>query len=67
MKFFVSAAAVLVFSTAAVTAQTLDDLKNDGKNTDNILTYGMAITCSATARSGRSTRTPSGAWCRYGA
>ena len=22
-------------------AQTLDDLKNDGKNTDNVLTYGM--------------------------
>ena len=25
----------------AASAQTLDDLKNDGKNTDNILTYGM--------------------------
>src|SRR6266545_1137870 len=41
MKFVVSAAAVLFFSITAVTAQTLDDLKNDGKNTDNILTYGM--------------------------
>src|SRR6267378_8555010 len=40
MKFIASAAAVLCFSTAAG-AQTLDDLKNDGKNTDNILTYGM--------------------------
>ena len=30
----------LAFTTAA-SAQTLDDLKNDGKNTDNILTYGM--------------------------
>src|SRR3989440_2835097 len=40
MKFIASAAAVLCFSTAA-SAQTLDDLKNDGKNTDNILTYGM--------------------------
>ncbi len=39
MKFLASAAAVLLFSAA--TAQTLDDLKNDGKNTDNILTYGM--------------------------
>src|SRR5262249_8230507 len=26
---------------AAASAQTLDDLKSDGKNTDNILTYGM--------------------------
>jgi alcohol dehydrogenase (cytochrome c) len=39
MKFLASAAAILLFSAA--TAQTLDDLKNDGKNTDNILTYGM--------------------------
>src|SRR5260370_30152859 len=41
MKFMSSAAAVLFFSITAATAQTLDDLKNDGKNTDNILTYGM--------------------------
>ena len=41
MKFVASAAAVLCFSATAVTAQTLDDLKNDGKNTDNVLTYGM--------------------------
>src|SRR6266853_1614401 len=41
MKFVASAAAVLFFSATAVTGQTLDDLKNDGKNTDNILTYGM--------------------------
>src|SRR6266702_4402060 len=39
MKFFASAAAVLLFSAA--TAQTLDDLRNDGKNTENILTHGM--------------------------
>src|SRR5262245_37693959 len=30
----------LLFSASLATAQTLDDLKNDGKNTDNILTYG---------------------------
>jgi alcohol dehydrogenase (cytochrome c) len=30
----------LLFATGAA-AQTLDDLKNDGKNTDNVLTYGM--------------------------
>src|SRR3954452_17781690 len=34
------AAAVLSGATA-VCAQSLDDLKNDGRNTDNILTYGM--------------------------
>lgn len=35
--------AVLVACVAATAlrAQTLDDLKNDGKNTDNVLTYGM--------------------------
>src|SRR5437016_5948478 len=41
MKFIASAAGVLYFCAAAVTAQTLDDLKSDGKNTDNVLTYGM--------------------------
>src|SRR3981081_3850181 len=41
MKFIASAAALLFFVAAAGTAQTLDELKNDGKNTDNILTYGM--------------------------
>src|SRR5260221_12511790 len=41
MKFIASAIAVLCLSAAAVTAQTLDDLKSDGKNSDNILTYGM--------------------------
>jgi alcohol dehydrogenase (cytochrome c) len=34
-------AGLLLAGGAAATAQTLDDLKNDGKNTDNILTYGM--------------------------
>ncbi len=34
---FVAAVAV----ASPVGAQTLDDLKNDGKNTDNVLTYGM--------------------------
>src|SRR3954453_22876938 len=33
-------AAILAIATTA-SAQTLDDLKNDGKNTDNVLTYGM--------------------------
>src|SRR5215208_2592128 len=40
MKLAISAAAVLLIANAA-SAQTLDDLKNDGKNTDNVLTYGM--------------------------
>jgi alcohol dehydrogenase (cytochrome c) len=34
-------AAVLLLMTISASAQTLDDLKNDGKNTDNVLTYGM--------------------------
>src|SRR3954454_24702418 len=35
------AATLLVLLAGAASAQTLDDLKNDGKNTDNVLTYGM--------------------------
>jgi alcohol dehydrogenase (cytochrome c) len=31
----------LAFVGTVASAQTLDDLKNDGKNSDNILTYGM--------------------------
>src|SRR6201986_536703 len=34
-------AAVLAFIGGGASAQTLDDLKTDGKNTDNVLTYGM--------------------------
>ncbi|MEA3024211.1 MAG: hypothetical protein QOK01_3063, partial [Alphaproteobacteria bacterium] len=40
MKLLISAAVLFALGGAA-SAQTLDDLKNDGKNTDNILTYGM--------------------------
>jgi len=35
------AAVFTLFVIGGASAQTLDDLKNDGKNTDNILTYGM--------------------------
>src|SRR3954453_13473871 len=35
------AATLSVLLAGAASAQTLDDLKNDGKNTDNVLTYGM--------------------------
>ncbi len=35
------AAAMFLLIATASSAQTLDDLKNDGKNTDNVLTYGM--------------------------
>ena len=38
LSLFFGAAA---FLGSAAWGQTLDDLKNDGKNTDNILTYGM--------------------------
>src|SRR5215217_3337725 len=41
MKSLSSCAAVLLALSASAFAQTLDDLKNDGKNTDNVLTYGM--------------------------
>src|SRR2546427_7876784 len=41
MKRIASAAAIVAFVATAASAQTLDDLKNDGKNPDNILTYGM--------------------------
>ena len=41
MQLIVSAVTMLVLLCTAVSAQTLDDLRNDGQNTDNILTYGM--------------------------
>ena len=40
MKAISVVAAFIMFAGAA-SAQTLDDLKNDGKNPDNVLTYGM--------------------------
>jgi alcohol dehydrogenase (cytochrome c) len=36
-----AAASILVLLAGAAAAQTLDDLKTDGRNPDNILTYGM--------------------------
>jgi len=33
--------ATAILSIAAANAQSLDELKNDGRNTDNVLTYGM--------------------------
>src|ERR1041384_5668588 len=39
MKVLFAAAALS--GVTAVCAQSLEDLKNDGRNTDNILTYGM--------------------------
>src|SRR3954449_1040363 len=41
MKQLALAAAIVSFIAVAASAQTLDELKNDGKNPDNILTYGM--------------------------
>jgi alcohol dehydrogenase (cytochrome c) len=37
----IPAAAILFLIGSAACAQTLDELKNDGKNTENVLTYGM--------------------------
>src|SRR4051812_12057164 len=41
MKLIACAAALFVFGINTASAQTLGDLRNDGKNSDNILTYGM--------------------------
>jgi alcohol dehydrogenase (cytochrome c) len=41
MKLSACAAVLFLFITASADAQSLEDLKNDGKNTDNVLTYGM--------------------------
>jgi alcohol dehydrogenase (cytochrome c) len=41
MKLSVLAAVLLLLVTGSADAQTLEDLRNDGKNTDNVLTYGM--------------------------
>src|SRR3569832_2118985 len=37
----ITAAAAMVMISCVASAQTLDDLKTDGKNPDNVLTYGM--------------------------
>ena len=41
MKRSAFAAIVFLLVATAASSQTLEDLKNDGKNTDNVLTYGM--------------------------
>jgi alcohol dehydrogenase (cytochrome c) len=41
MKAIAAAIVTLCVIGSGASAQTLDDLKNDGRNTDNILTYGM--------------------------
>ncbi len=41
MKSLVIATFFLLLAMTPASAQTLDDLKSDGKNTDNVLTYGM--------------------------
>src|SRR6202158_1606537 len=41
MKPLVVATFALLVAMTSASAQTLDDLKNDGKNTNNVLTYGM--------------------------
>jgi alcohol dehydrogenase (cytochrome c) len=41
MRARVFAAAVLLLAAAPVSSQTNEELLNDGRNTDNVLTYGM--------------------------
>ena len=46
----IATAAVLAMFAGAASAQTLDDLKNDGKNPDNVLTYGMGYSLNQIGR-----------------
>src|SRR5262249_38742681 len=41
MKLFALAVWIILLGMTSVASQTLDELNNDGKNTDNVLTYGM--------------------------
>ena len=41
MKARILGAAVLLLAAAPVSSQTNEELLNDGRNTDNVLTYGM--------------------------
>ena len=41
MKRIALATSLFLLATAPAYCQSLEDLKNDGKNTDNVLTYGM--------------------------
>jgi hypothetical protein len=43
----IAAAFATLCTISMASAQTLDDLKNDGKNTDNILTYGHGLSPAA--------------------
>ena len=58
MKQLALAAAIVSFVCAGASAQSLDDLKNDGKNTDNVLTYGMGYHLNRYSPPSRSTGTP---------
>ena len=41
MKRIALATSLFLLATVPAYCQSLEDLKNDGKNTDNVLTYGM--------------------------
>src|SRR5436305_1570859 len=41
MKHLAIAAILFVVVASSAAAQTIDELNNDGKNTENVLTYGM--------------------------
>ena len=41
MKLIATASAIVLAASGAAGAQSLEDLRNDGRNPDNILTYGM--------------------------
>ena len=50
MQLMVSTVTMLALMCTAVSAQPLDDLRKDGHNTDNILTYGVGYHQHAIAR-----------------
>jgi alcohol dehydrogenase (cytochrome c) len=41
MKLCALAVSIILLGMTSVASQTLDEINNDGKNTDNVLTYGM--------------------------
>ena len=62
-----SAIATLILLVAAPAwAQSLDDLKNDGSNTDNVLTYGMGYSQHRYSPLAQINKRTSSAWCRCG-
>ena len=65
MKITLSALALL-FAAGAAFAQSDAELRSDGKNTDNVLNYGMGYGQNRFSRSSKSISRRSRSWCRSG-